>query len=134
MTTHSHLKTLAEAATPGPYDFYWGWNFVFAVNPSADGKRTIIADYCHLHLETRTPEQIRNDMAFHAACAPSTILALLAENERLRDRLAKLSAACKALESPDIDWIRPPTEADEQILTEIQHQRILEDADAKGAQ
>lgn len=56
------IQGRADAATAGPYGYYWGWDIVFS---EKDG--TLISDYCHLPKDARSSEQIRDDMAFHAA-------------------------------------------------------------------
>jgi hypothetical protein len=47
------------------------------------------------------------------------------EQEEVVNRLHDLTWAAKQLESPDVDWIRPECETDEQILTEISYNCTL---------
>lgn len=50
------------------------------------------------------------------------------ETKEILERLRQLTWTSRRLEEPDIDWIRPECETDEQILTEIQYQATLSKA------
>lgn len=102
---HTELRKLAEAATPGP----WRWmieDYSLAIlhGPEEHADHVISVSPCKsclTHAETNkspewlwgrcwTPEE--TDAAFIAAANPKTVLALLAERDRLREALKEIEA------------------------------------------
>lgn len=94
------IEAAAKAATPGPYDYYWGWNVVFREEP-----RQIIADYCLIKGDKRTKVQIRNDMAYQALMHPQTALRLV---EALRYAMTASDTPAHTLD--EMHRILTPTE------------------------
>ena len=82
------LKEAAEKATPGPWvgGTTAGWNLPSQVSTvNSDGHRTgRIAS-------TESNPNLKADAAFIALANPRTILALLSENERLREALGQIA-------------------------------------------
>ncbi|MGO2705614.1 MAG: ead/Ea22-like family protein [Pseudomonas helleri] len=74
MTDHSELKRLAEAATPGPW-YQHG------------GIMQVLSHDCETVCETFEDDGECPDAQFIAAANPAAVLALIAENERLKNRL-----------------------------------------------
>ncbi|MBX3533368.1 MAG: ead/Ea22-like family protein [Xanthobacteraceae bacterium] len=76
---HTELRELAEAATPGPWAATLDENYSVVTGP--DGAAIALPDYeTGICLEEA-------DAAFIAAANPKTVLALLAERDRLREAL-----------------------------------------------
>ncbi|TWC17111.1 hypothetical protein FBY06_11841 [Pseudomonas sp. SJZ085] len=87
MTDYTELKRLAEAATPGPW---------YAENDRHEG--AINSEYRHIGMVSMFA-QVREDIpqnfanqAFIAAANPAAVLALIADNEVLRQALQSITA------------------------------------------
>lgn len=83
---HAELRRLSLAATPGPWDVEQtsGFGHDDAPYTVVDARTEQIAECWDNTPGDRSPEQNAANAAFIAAANPSTVLALLDENERLR--------------------------------------------------
>lgn len=81
MTDYQKLRRLAEAATPGPWRTYRESDF--------DGIMIESDSKCICAFDTweHRPDEREPDAAFIAAANPTTVLALLDDNEALRKQL-----------------------------------------------
>jgi hypothetical protein len=110
MTDSAELKRVAEAATPGPYrvvdnrDMNGAW---WIEAPHPEGFHVSIAEVRSGCEEAQDIGSAKRDAAFIAACDPTTILALIAERDRLREALAETRLLVDEAESnrgPDTDF------------------------------
>ena len=93
MTDHNHLRELAQKATPGPWRFIWE-------RSEPEGSYPVGIERDHGGYPGREGWVVRFDDdwstdqgtngAYIAAANPSTVLALLDENDRLREALQRL--------------------------------------------
>lgn len=109
MVDWSELKRLAEAATPGPWAYEahgdtgeYGVGFLLDEDDQPAEGRQESGEM--LVVERVAPEVSgATNAAFIAAANPAAILALIAENEQLRDDLVQ---AHQATNSECMDWAR----------------------------
>lgn len=93
MTDHTTLRTLAEAATPGPWSVEQDrdvWELYVGRDGQHHGYKLIKAPKDDPEVECYWPSAA--DSTYLAACDPQTILALLDELETLRAALWELLA------------------------------------------
>lgn len=143
MTDTDKLKRLAEAATPGPWSAEdWDDDFgenrftVQATEPEklSPGQSSIWPGgiRCFRVAETVEGERPIEDAAFIAAANPQAILALIAENERLKDKNKELQAKLIDVSERGSDYVGGFYEAVELLrrLTAPVNGKGIDDANA----
>ena len=97
MTNHDELRKLAEAATPGPWEFD-GYQMI-SKDPSLNYGTRIVLDaeeghvYSEYSSDAASLDVTPQNADFIAAANPSAVLALLDENARLRAQVGELKEA-----------------------------------------
>ena len=105
--SRKELKRLAEAATPGPWE-YQKDSKDFPVNGYVT-VRDCIFSVCVLPYEgIRTDDRVTDNGRFIAAANPAAILELIAELDELAAKLDRAQAEIRALESELLDATAKP--------------------------